>query len=543
VPRAPRLLVTSVTVVALLAPAPWAVASDQPTPATESAPAASPAPTSDAPATGGPVALDAPTVDPLDLAALPVEAVEVTDTDRALASTRNEVTVLVTTPDGPQVHKLRTDSRADQEELAEHLDAQPGVVAAPTVTLRRLELSVPAPDPLVPEQWNLPMVGLPDAWRTSQGAGVIVAVVDSGVDANHPDLTDRVRGRLDLTPGPDPLPEQTDHGTRVASLIAGNANGSGMTGVAPQAQILAVDALDATGIGDSATVAQGIVQAVDAGARVINLSLGGPDPDPVLDSACAYAFSRGVVLVAAGGNSYNAGNRVQYPAASPNVIAVASVDATGTPSAFSNTGPHIDLAAPGQEVLAAAPLGGFDRQSGTSFAAPHVAGTIALAASANPALSAAQLASVAQLTAQDDVSGNGRDEQLGYGVVRADRAVAAAVTLQAAALPANARLRLRAFDALPEPARRQRVTTLRVVVQARFPDGQWRPDPLPALVRFEFKANGARKYRPVADVASAADGSASLQVLPTRSGAWRAKVRQANGSWSASKADRVRVRR
>ncbi len=525
-PRAARLLVTSVTALALVAPAPWAAAADGTGPG--AAAEAAPAVTEDG---------------SLDLAELPVEAVEVTDTDRALASTRNEVTVLVTTPDGPQVHKLRADSRADQQQLAEHLDDQPGVVAAPTVTLRRLELPVPAPDPLVPQQWNLPMVGLPDAWRTSQGSGVVVAVVDSGVDASHPDLADRVLPDIDLTPGPDPLPEQIDHGTRVASLIAGNANGFGMTGVAPQAQILPVEALDATGVGDSATVARGIVAAVDAGARVINLSLGGPDPDPVLDSACAYAFSRGTVLVAAGGNSYLAGNRVQYPAASPNVVAVAAVDASGNPAGFSNTGRHIDLAAPGQDVLAAAPGGGFDRQSGTSFAAPHVAGAIALVAAANPALSAAQLADVTQLTAQDDASGNGRDEQLGYGVVRADRAVAAALSLQAAALPANARLRLRAFDAGPEPARRGAVTTLRVSVQARFPDRQWRPDPLPALVRFEFRANGARRYRPVADVASAPDGTAVLQVLPTRSGSWRAKVRQADGSWAASKSDRVRVRR
>ena len=106
-----------------------------------------------------------------------------------------------------------------------------------------------------------------------------------------------------------------------------------MAGVAPQATILPISALDPAGYGDSSTVARGIIAAADAGARVINLSLGGPDRDPVLDEACAYAFAKGAVVVAAGGNSYLTGNQVQYPAASPNVLAVASVDRTGNPSA------------------------------------------------------------------------------------------------------------------------------------------------------------------------------------------------------------------
>jgi type VII secretion-associated serine protease mycosin len=473
---------------------------------------------------------------------LPVPARDVTDTDESLRSTRNEVSVLSDDGAGtPTVTKLRADSPAAAVELASQLDAQPGVVAAPTTRLRAFEAV--NPEPLAPSQWNLPMVGATDAWAFSQGAGVVVAVIDTGLDAAHPDLAGRVLPEIDLLPEVTPAPEQNGHGTRVASLIAGSLNGGGMAGVAPQATILPISALDPAGYGDSSTVARAIIAAADAGARVINLSLGGPDKDPILDQACAYAFTKGAIVVAAGGNSYLNGNQVQYPAASPNVLAVASVDRTGTPSGFSNTGPHIDIAAPGEGILAALPGGGYDEESGTSFAAPHVAAAVALVLAANPALTSAEAASVVQMTAADDASGNGRDDQLGQGIVRADRAVATALTLTSAGLPANARVRLRGFNALGEPGRRGHATTFTVQVQARFPDSTWRPDPIPTLVRFEFRPSGSRKYRQVAVVASGPDGRATFSAVPPRSGKWRARVQQANGRWSVSGTDFLKVRR
>lgn len=517
-PRPLRAMAAVIVAAGLLSPAGTAV----PAQADDGAPGIAPAPG-------------------IDLEALPVEATDVTETDTSLRSTASEVTVLVRDDAGaPTVAKLRADSPGEAAELAAHLDAQPGVVAARTTRLRAMADNT---EPMAAEQWNLPMVGAPAAWDVTQGAGVIVAVIDTGLDASHPDLVDRVLPEIDLLPEVTPLPEQNSHGTRVASLIAGALNGVGMAGVAPQASILPVAALDPSGIGDSSTVARAIIAAADRGARVINLSLGGPDRDPVLDQACAYAYSKGAVLVAAAGNSYQYGNEVQYPAGSPDVVAVAAVDATGTPAAFSNTGPHIDVAAPGQDVVAAVPLAGYDRQNGTSFATPHVAAVAALVAAANPGLSAAQIVSAVTMTAQDDVSGNGRDDQLGFGVVRADRAVAAALSMQASGLAPRARLRLRGLDALPEPQRRGQVTTVRVVVQAKFPDRTWRTDPVPALVLFEFKRAGSRKYRPQAVVASGPDGVATVQLLATRSGTWRAKVRQANGKWTVSNIDRLRVRR
>lgn len=476
------------------------------------------------------------------LADLPVPATDVTSSDASLRSTANEVAVIVADDDGPPtVTKLRTTSAGAAAELAAHLDEQPGVVAS---TNARLRAFGPLEDePLGAGLWNMQMIGAANAWPVSQGAGVVVAVIDTGVDGTHMDLAGRVLPEIDLLPEVTPEPDDNGHGTAVASIIAAGLNLWGAVGVAPQAMILPVAALDPAGYGDSATVARAIIAAADAGARVINLSLGGPDRDPVLDQACAYAWSRGTVLVAAVGNTYHLGNEVQYPAASPFVLGVAAVDSSANPTYFSNTGPHVDLAAPGDGILGAIPGDQFDLGTGTSFAAPHVSGAVALAAAANPSLAAADLVSLVQQTAQDDISGNGRDDQLGFGIVRPDLAVAAAAGMQASALPADAKLRLRKLNAGPEPARRGRVTSVSVRVQARYPDGRWRADTTPALVRFEFKPSGSRRYRPVAEVASGPDGRASVEAIATRSGRWRARVLQYDGSWTRSGVDYVKVRR
>ncbi len=487
---------------------------------------------------------------------------DITDTDESLRATHNEVSVLVDNgTDAPTITKLRTETASQAEELTAALDAQPGVVAAGTTRLQAFDTATPTPntavpvdpgpvaatpsvtDPLFPSQWNMPAVGVPDAWSSSLGAGVVVAVIDTGVDATHPELAGRVLPEIDLLPDVAHAPEQNAHGTRVASLIAGGLDGVGMTGVAPQAGILPVSALDPAGFGDSSTVARAIIAAADAGARVINLSLGGPDPDPVLDEACAYAFAKGAVIVAAGGNNYASDTGVQYPAASPHVLGVASTDRAGNPASFSNAGRHIDLAAPGEDILAAIPGGGYDRDSGTSFSAPHVAGALALILSANPSLSAAEAAYAVTSTAEDDSSGNGRDDQLGEGIIRADRAVLAATRIAPSGIASDAQLRLRRFNARGEPARKGELTTFSVRLQAKNASGKWRPAPVPTPIKIQFRRFDKKKYRTRAVVISAEDGRAKLRAVPRRNGHWRARVQQANGRWTNSRSDFLRVLR
>lgn len=489
-------------------------------------------------AAGAPTPVPVPTAD-LDLEQLPVEATDVTSSDTDLRATSAEVTVLTETADGtPTITKLRTDSAADARDLVAHLDAEPGVVATRT---HRLRASAVNREPLAAQQWNLRMIGAPAAWDVTQGGGVKVAVIDSGVDATHPDLRGRVAAEIDLLPEVTPTPAQTQHGTRVASLIAAARNGVGMAGVAPAATILPVAALDETGVGDTSTVARGVIAAANAGAKVINLSLGGPDADPVLERACAYARAKGAVVVAAGGNSFDDGNLPQYPAAYPSVIAVAAVDSGGYPALFSNTGRYIDLAAPGEAVLSAVPGGGYGRQSGTSFSAPQVAGAAALVSATNPRLSATRITQLTVLTAQDDRSGDGADIDLGYGVLRADRAVAAARALKLRPQLATARARIVTLNATPEPLRKGRAATVTARIQTRHLDGAWRTTAMPYVVRFEFKAKGSTQYKPVA-VTNAPNGQARIKSVPKSSGRWRAKVLQADGTWSKSKTDYVRMR-
>lgn len=486
----------------------------------------------------------------------PVPAEDVTESDQSLQNTTNEVSVLIYHGSGsPTVTKLRAATAAGAAELASSLDARPGIVAARTTRLHALK--APNPEPMAASQWNLPMIGATDAWAVSRGAGVVVAVVDTGVDGTHPDLAGRVLPEIDLLPDVAPAPEQNGHGTRVASIIAGSINKFGMAGVAPQATILPVSALDPDGMGDSSTVARAVIAAADAGARVINLSLGGPDKDPVLDRACAYATAKGSVVVAAGGNGYETGNHVQYPAASRHVLAVASVDRAGMRSAFSNTGAYIDIAAPGEGVLAAIPGAKFDEESGSSFAAPQVAGTLALVLSANPGLNATEAATVVKMTADPGISSSGTDGQFGRGILRADNAVASAVKITPSGAPGYSKVRLRGFNALGEPGHRGRATSFVVKAQTlgqdrvwrshpaplavRFQDQVWKADALPILVRFEFRPEGSSKYRKVSVTATGADGRAVLRTVPTRSGTWRARVQQPNGTWTASGTDFLKV--
>ena len=318
-----------------------------------------------------------PTGTPVSSLSLPVPASDVSHTDTDLADTAREVVVVSPGAQGPEVRKLRARTQAEAVTLARALDARPGVVAQVN---RVVSLRQPSPstatkpvaafprvaarsaltvglgsEPLGAQQWGMGWVNAEAAWTVTRGSGVVVAVVDTGVDSTHPDLSGQLLPQADFVP--DGLTgDPQGHGTHVAGIIVAALNGQGIAGLANQAKVLPVRVLDATGTGDDFTISAGIHAAVDSGARVLNMSLGG-DYSVIEAEAIKYAVDHDVTVVAAGGNSYLEGNPVNYPAALPGVLAVSSLSPEGASSEFANTGSYIDLVAPGEQIASTIPGG------------------------------------------------------------------------------------------------------------------------------------------------------------------------------------------
>jgi type VII secretion-associated serine protease mycosin len=277
-----------------------------------------------------------------------------------------------------------------------------------------------------------------EAWRYSTGAGVVVAVLDSGVDAGHPDLAGRVLPGRDYVDGStDGRTDPVGHGTTVASLIAGG--GDPAVGLAPEATILPVRVLDEQNrYRQAATVADGVRWAVDQGAQVINLSLGGARDSAALSGALEYAMANDVVVIACTGNLTGAAEEyreVWYPAREPGVVAVAGLtypdggEASHWPASLA--GPETVLAAPA--VLTGAQAGGDYREvQGTSFSAAVVSAAAALIRAQWPTLPAADVVNRLVATAQD-LGEPGRDPEYGFGAVDP----VAALTTQLATVPTN----------------------------------------------------------------------------------------------------------
>ncbi|WP_339103450.1 S8 family serine peptidase [Haloterrigena salinisoli] len=281
-------------------------------------------------------------------------------------------------------------------ERAEHVE-----YAEPNATVR----SFGEPDDTYYGYQSAPQqVNCETAWETTLGSeDVRIATIDQGVQYDHPDLESAVGDRVgeDVAErGSDPYPSSGDeqHGTHVAGIaVAATDNGRGTAGIS-DCSLLAVRALDANGQGSLSDIADGIQWAVDAGADVINLSLGASNDYRTLAAACEYALERGVLIVGAAGNAGDDG--VAYPAAYEDVLAVSALEGESLAS-FSNAGPEIDLAAPGAGLVAPVPWDDYGRMSGTSMATPVVAGVAGLALSAHPDLSPLELRDHLLATATD----------------------------------------------------------------------------------------------------------------------------------------------
>lgn len=304
--------------------------------------------------------------------------------------------------------------------LAALLGLAPGLLVAPATAHA---------EPVRSDEWQLPLLHADEAWKYSTGSGVEVAVLDSGVDATHPDLKGQVEPGIDLVDGStDGRKDFVGHGTSVADLIAGRRGGDGVVGLAYKAKILPVRVLDANNrYGDASIVASGVRWAVDHGARVINMSLGGAAESDSLAAALRYAFEHDVVVVACAGNvADNAGKGVWYPARESGVVAVSGLDPDGTFWTGSVSGPQVAVSAPADGLVGARP-GGYWHVQGTSFAAPLVAATAALIRSRWPTMSAPNVVNRLIATATDR-GPHGRDDRYGYGLLDPETALSATVS-------------------------------------------------------------------------------------------------------------------
>ncbi len=263
------------------------------------------------------------------------------------------------------------------------------------------------------------------AWDLTTGdPTLIVAVIDSGIDAAHPEFTGRILPGWDFVNNDaDPF-DDNGHGTHVSGIVAaGLNNGIGIAGLA-NVRILPVKVLNADNSGWWSNVAAGITWAVDQGARVLNLSLTGSIDSPALRDAVAYAVSKGAVVVVAAGNSGS--EKPHYPASYEEVISLAATTSTGIRWTLSNYGPNVDVMAPGATVYSTKAGGDYRFMSGTSMASPHAAGVAALILSQNPNLTPAEVKNLLQETAMD-LGDPGLDALHGWGLIDAGAAVASAI--------------------------------------------------------------------------------------------------------------------
>lgn len=317
---------------------------------------------------------------------------------------------------------------ADADALLETLRQDPTIEFAERDYLAEAALQPNDPVLLNNGAWHIAKIQTPTAWNTTTGNNVIVAVLDSGVNFQHPDLAANLLPGFDFVNYDSDATDDFGHGTSVAGAAAavGN-NGVGVVGVAYGAKILPVKVMDAFGFAAYSAIAEGIRYAVDHGARVINLSIAGSSASSTLQSAIDYAWSNNVVVVAAAGN--NANTTPQYPAACAHVLAISATTSNDTRATFSSYGSHLALAAPGEAIATTSRnlTNPYFFANGTSLASPQVAASAVLMIAANSRLTADQVGALLEQTA-DDLGASGFDTSFGYGRLNAARAVAAALS-------------------------------------------------------------------------------------------------------------------
>lgn len=277
--------------------------------------------------------------------------------------------------------------------------------------------------------WGIKKINADQTWNSVPADQVKVGVIDTGIDLTHPDLASNIKGSVNILNPRRSANDDNGHGSHVAGIIAALNNSTGVVGVGPKLDLFAIKVLGASGSGYLSDVISGIDWAITRGLNVINLSLGSSQASQAFHDEVIKAKNAGVTVVAAAGNE--SGGKVSYPAAFPEAIAVSATTSLDSIASFSSVGPEVDVAAPGQSINSTYKNGGYSILSGTSMAAPHVAGVAALIYSipvgshdtnSNGKWDPAEIQAQIERTATD-FGTPGKDNYFGAGLVNALKAV------------------------------------------------------------------------------------------------------------------------
>lgn len=292
--------------------------------------------------------------------------------------------------------------------------------------------------------WGVDRVDAEKVHAAATGTGVHVAVIDTGIDDDHPDLVANLGEGWNFVLDSPAWDDNNGHGTHCAGTVGAVLNGVGVAGVAPTVTLHAAKVLNSSGSGTWSNIAKGINWVASKGYRIGSLSLGGESYSRTLDDACRNAYNSGVLLVAAAGNNgKNLDQTPFYPASFPTVVAVSATNKSDVLATWSNYGTDIEFAAPGVAIWSTYPPSldtndgtqdGYKRMAGTSMACPHVSGAAALVWALAPSMTNAQVRDHLAATAED-LGAAGRDSKYGYGLVDAERAVRAVGDVTAPTVP------------------------------------------------------------------------------------------------------------
>ena len=316
-------------------------------------------------------------------------------------------------------YKLALDQERIYTNIIKHLETEQPQPNLPINTSLGEPKEVTPNDKDFAIQYYLKEVNAPKAWGITTGSSLLVGVLDTGVDVNHPDLNGKVSSGTDVND--IDLKDTIGHGTEVSGIIAANTNNNqGIAGVSWNTKIISLKITDNFGQARVSNVVTALDQAYQKGVKIVHISLSTNQFSQTLKSAVQEAQDRGILIISTSGNSGI--EELRYPAAFDGVIGTGAVDETKQLEFYSTTGEHVSLVAPGASIYTTSLNSTYDKVTGTSFAAPQVSGAAALVWSIAPNLTNTEVRNIL-ISSADDLGDAGKDKQYGYGLLNIEKAV------------------------------------------------------------------------------------------------------------------------